>query len=217
MSCFCIDLIITLFYVTALQIDFNRHALENVQLNYNLDDGLGIIYSDLYSPGMANIIRECSFQHNEGAGMSIKQFGVKVSGTFRIFDNLILKSAPYYEHISTIGVFTDSSISNNKVAGIRHDPVINAKQQKEIAGWFKMASSDYSVVVTYSPQFLPRLDEKTVIDFSTDGETKHFITERIHGAQAINKTYMLKVQQLIIDCNVHRIDRLRLCVLVSEF
>ncbi|XP_065210133.1 protein bark beetle-like [Planococcus citri] len=151
----------------ALQIDFNRHSLENVQLNHNLDDGLGIIYSDLYSPGMANVIRECTFQYNEGAGMSIKQFGAKVS---------------------------DSSISNNKVAGVRHDPVINAKQQKEIAGWFKMASSDYTVVVTYAPQFLPRLDEKTVIDFGTEGETKHFITERIHSAQAINKTYILKAK-----------------------
>lgn len=97
-------------------------------------------------------------------------------------------------------IFTDSTISNNKVAGVRHDPVINAKQQKEIAGWFKMASSDYTVVVTYSPQFLPRLDERTVIDFSTDGETKHFITERIHGAQAINKTYILKVSRTVFLC-----------------
>lgn len=66
--------------ISALQIDLNRHVLENIRLSDNIDDGLGVIYSDLYSLGVSNIIKNCEIKNNEGSGISIKQFGLKVAG-----------------------------------------------------------------------------------------------------------------------------------------
>lgn len=82
---------------------------------------------------------------------------------------------------------------NNKIAGVRHDPVISRKQQLEISGWFRLAAADYNVAVTYLPILLPRADEHSVIDFSNEGETKYIITERLFNSQLVNKTYLIKV------------------------
>jgi len=91
-------------------------------------------------------------------------------------------------------------LANNKIAGIRHDPVITSKQQQEIAGWFRLAQADYNPAVTYLPIMLPRFDEHTVIDFSNEGETKYIITERLLNSQLVNKTYLIKVT---IDVSMH--------------
>lgn len=70
------------FFCTALQVDFSRHALENVRIVNNLQDGLGILYSDLYSSGVANTVKNSEFSGNRGNGISFKQLGLKISGTF---------------------------------------------------------------------------------------------------------------------------------------
>ncbi len=89
--------------------------------------------------------------------------------------------------------FSGSVLMKNKITGIRHDPTISAKQQLEIAGWFKLSQSDYNAAVTYSPIMLPRFYENSVIDFSNEGDTKYIITERLHNSQQVNKTYLIKV------------------------
>lgn len=81
----------------------------------------------------------------------------------------------------------------NKIAGIRHDPMISIKQQLEIAGWFKLGPADHNDAVTYAPIHLPRLDEHNVIDFTNEGDTKYIITERLHNSQQVNRTYTIKV------------------------
>ena len=53
-------------------------------MSNNIDDGLGIVYSDLYSFGTSNMVKSCEFVNNQGSGISIKQFGLKVAGTSRI-------------------------------------------------------------------------------------------------------------------------------------
>ena len=73
------------FRSAALQIDLNRHILENIRVSNNIDDGLGIVYSDLYSFGTSNLVKNCEFVDNLGSGISIKQFGLKVTGTKREF------------------------------------------------------------------------------------------------------------------------------------
>jgi hypothetical protein len=65
---------------TALQVDFSRHALENVRIVNNLQDGLGVLYSDLYSSGVANTVKNSEFSSNRGNGISFKQLGLKISG-----------------------------------------------------------------------------------------------------------------------------------------
>jgi hypothetical protein len=69
-----------LLFFTALQVDFSRHALENVRIVNNLQDGLGILYSDLYSSGVANTVKNSEFNGNRGNGISFKQLGLKITG-----------------------------------------------------------------------------------------------------------------------------------------
>nr|CAD7425800.1 unnamed protein product [Timema monikensis] len=66
--------------VKALQVDLCRHALENVRVINNLQDGLGVLYSDLYSAGAANLVKNSEFSYNRGSGISFKQLGLKISG-----------------------------------------------------------------------------------------------------------------------------------------
>jgi hypothetical protein len=46
----------------------------------NLQDGLGVLYSDLYSSGVANTVKNSEFSSNRGNGISFKQLGLKISG-----------------------------------------------------------------------------------------------------------------------------------------
>lgn len=62
----------------ALQIDLARHTLENVRLIDNALDGLGIIYSDIFSMGMSNTIKNCDMSNNRGSGVAFKQLGMKI-------------------------------------------------------------------------------------------------------------------------------------------
>lgn len=48
----------------------------------NLQDGLGILYSDLYSTGVANTVKNSEFSGNRGNGISFRQLGLKISGKF---------------------------------------------------------------------------------------------------------------------------------------
>jgi hypothetical protein len=48
----------------------------------NLQDGLGILYSDLYSAGVANTVKNSEFSGNRGNGISFRQLGLKISGKF---------------------------------------------------------------------------------------------------------------------------------------
>jgi hypothetical protein len=75
-------LISNLFSPSALQIDFAHHALESVRIVDNMQDGLGIIYSDLYSSGGVNTVRNCEFSNNRGSGVSLKQLGLKIFGKY---------------------------------------------------------------------------------------------------------------------------------------
>ncbi|CAG2056497.1 unnamed protein product [Timema podura] len=54
---------------SALQVDLCRHALENVRVINNLQDGLGVLYSDLYSAGAANLVKNSEFSYNRGSGI----------------------------------------------------------------------------------------------------------------------------------------------------
>lgn len=111
-------------FFVALQIDFSRHSLDSVRIIDNLQDGLGILYSDIYSVNALNTVRNSDFSQNGGSGISFKQLGMEI---------------------------INSRIENNKVAGIRHNPALSAVQQREFAGWFlrvpDLTDSSYNPVV----------------------------------------------------------------------
>ncbi|XP_011334038.1 protein bark beetle isoform X2 [Ooceraea biroi] len=121
----------------ALQIDFARHSLDGIKIINNLQDGLGILYSDIYSADAINLVTNSDFSQNGGNGISFKQLGL------RIFN---------------------SRIENNKVAGIRYNPALSAVQQREFAGWF-LRAPDSTIDSPYNPIILPGMSGN--IEFTT--------------------------------------------------
>ncbi|XP_050535824.1 protein bark beetle [Daktulosphaira vitifoliae] len=91
----------------ALQVDLNRHTFDGVKILDNSENGLEIIYSDLYYS--SSYIHNSEFSGNKGAGICFKQFGLNIH---------------------------DSNIERNKI-GIQHDVSISIDKQRELAGWFK--------------------------------------------------------------------------------
>lgn len=146
----------------ALQIDFARHPLEYVRVVDNRQDGLGIIYSDLYSSGLKKI-QNCEFSNNQGSGVSLKQLGIQILG---------------------------STMENNKQAGIRHNPALSALQQREIAGWFKPPADLATDYAPYRPLYIPFAHSDNTITLE-DRETRHLITQRV-VADAIRRQYIFR-------------------------
>lgn len=103
-------------FKSALQIDFARHNFESIRVIDNFHDGIGVLYSDIYSADAENIMRNSELLRNKGSGISFKQLGMKIQG---------------------------STIENNAEAGIRHNPALSALQQRELAGWFN--SLEYEI------------------------------------------------------------------------
>lgn len=123
----------------ALQMDFARHNLENVRIVNNLQDGLGVVYSDVYG-GSINNVKNSEFSMNRGSGISLKQLGLRVHG---------------------------SIIKDNLGPGIIHTPVISAIEQRELAGWFSMAA-DFNIHDSdYHPFILPRDSNDINVDIWT--------------------------------------------------
>ncbi|KAB0799954.1 hypothetical protein PPYR_07834 [Photinus pyralis] len=104
----------TNYFKPALQIDFAHHNFESIKVVDNLYDGLGVLYSDIYTSDSVNIVKNSEFSRNKGAGISFKQLGLKVQG---------------------------STIENNEF-GIRHNPALTNLQQRELAGWFSITDAD---------------------------------------------------------------------------
>lgn len=111
----------------ALQIDFARHSLNGIKVVNNLHDGLGVLYSNIYSADAENKVYNSDFSNNGGSGISFKQLGLRIE---------------------------NSRLENNKLAGIRHNPALSAFQQRELAGWFT-TSPDTSLDSNYAPIIVP--------------------------------------------------------------
>ncbi|XP_055636056.1 protein bark beetle isoform X2 [Toxorhynchites rutilus septentrionalis] len=134
----------------ALQMDFARHNLDSIRVVENLQDGLGVIYSDIYAGSSVNNIKNSEFASNRGNGISIKQLGLKIHG---------------------------SIIRDNRGFGINHDSVLAAMEQREITSWFNMVP-DFNIDDSeYRPIMLPRDSQNIDID---QWQIKHIITLPVH-------------------------------------
>ncbi|CAD7000236.1 unnamed protein product [Ceratitis capitata] len=163
----------TNIFKPAIQMDFARHNLENVRVVDNLQDGLGVIYADLYGGKSVNNIKNCEFIGNRGNGISLKQLDLRIQG---------------------------SIIKNNRDSGISHDPVISAIEQNELGGWFKMAVDFNSFEADYDPYLLPR--DESQIDLDA-WQNKYVRTEPVRGESIMRKIvvrcpagYVLGIQLL---------------------
>ncbi|KAL0880639.1 hypothetical protein ABMA27_001864 [Loxostege sticticalis] len=135
----------------ALQVDFARHGLESVKISNNYHDGLGILYSDLYSSDAVNTVRNSEFSNNRGSGISFKQLGLKV--------------------------YT-SVIENNEVAGISHNPHLTGSQQRELAGWFNLDPGFNMDESSYRPIFIPSYETDISL---VNGETRYLVFTKQYG------------------------------------
>lgn len=143
----------------ALQMDFARHNLENVRIVGNSHDGLGVIYSDIFA-GSVNNVKNSEFSMNRGSGISLKQLGLRVQG---------------------------SIIKDNLGAGISHNPVISAIEQRELAGWYSMAP-DFNIHDSdYHPQILPENSADINVDIWTK---KYLLTTRVYDETIERKLFI---------------------------
>lgn len=161
----------TLFLCTALQIDFARHSLDSVRIIDNLQDGLGILYSDIYSVDAVNTVKNSDFSQNGGSGISFKQLGMEI---------------------------VNSRIENNKVAGIRHNPALSAVQQREFAGWFlrvpDLIDSSYNpIVIPYNARDIELSNEETKY-MITAKVTSDPIRQRITIRVSVSKEFGILFQ-----------------------
>jgi len=163
-----------------LQIDFARHSLDGIKIFNNLQDGLGVLYSDIYSADAINTVTNSDFSQNGGNGVSFKQLGM------RIFN---------------------SRIESNKIAGIRHNPALSAVQQREFAGWF-LRAPDTTIDSPYNPIILSETNEnielaneetKYIITTKVTGESvrrtinikvNYFLSHKIYFVVAVELNFI---------------------------
>ncbi|KAB7501563.1 Protein bark beetle [Armadillidium nasatum] len=102
----------------ALQVDFNQHVLQDLIIQDNSFDGLGIIRSNQYaiSNPESRLLRNCIFRNNRRHGVSFAQLGTNI---------------------------TSSKISDNKGSGIHFNPFVSREQQRELAGWLNLRSQKF--------------------------------------------------------------------------
>lgn len=148
----------------ALQLDFARQNFDNIRVIENLHDGMGIVYSDVFSGNSVNNVKNSEFSNNYGNGISMKQLGLQVQG---------------------------SIIKNNRGAGIAHDPVIGAYEQRELAGWFKLAPDFIATDFVYQLTEIPGNTENIDVDQFT---MKYLRTNRVHGEEEVENTIKIRCQ-----------------------
>lgn len=141
----------------AIQFDFSKHNMENVRVIKNLHDGLGILYSDIYSNNVNNI-KNSEFTENRGNGISIKQLGLRIHG---------------------------SIIRDNLGSGIHHDSVISSEEQREISGWFNRVPDFALQDFDYHPIELP--ESKITHIQIDQWAPKYLITNRYSGESIENE------------------------------
>ena len=147
----------------AIQMDFARHNFDHVRVVENLHDGLGVIYSDIFGGGTVNNVRNSEFSNNLGNGISLKQLGLQVQG---------------------------SIIKNNLGSGVSHDPVIGAYEQRELAGWFKLAPDFIATDFVYPLTEIPGNEKFIDVD---QFQMKYLRTKKVIGEE-IEQTIKIRCQ-----------------------
>lgn len=78
---YCPILLRLVFLSIALQIDFHHHVIQDVEIRNNLQDGVGVVYSDQYAivNPSARVFHSCTFSGNRRHGITLKQLGVNIT------------------------------------------------------------------------------------------------------------------------------------------
>lgn len=102
----------------ALQIDFHHHVIQDVEIRNNLQDGVGVVYSDQYAivNPSARVFHSCTFSGNRRHGITLKQLGVNI---------------------------TNSNLERNDGSGLHFNPFLKRAEQRELASWLKLQQDQY--------------------------------------------------------------------------
>jgi len=92
-------------FSAALQLDWNYHDFRFLTIRDNFWNGLDVVYNDLLNKPS---IRDCSFIRNRRHGVRIRSVGMSM---------------------------TNVVISDNQNAGIRYNPIISARLQRDVVTW----------------------------------------------------------------------------------
>ncbi|KAK4322844.1 hypothetical protein Pmani_006428 [Petrolisthes manimaculis] len=164
----------------ALQIDFHRHVIQDVEVRGNIQDGVGIIYTDQYAIANpeARVFRSCSFTRNGRHGVSLRQLGVNM---------------------------TESDLEGNSGSGLHFNPFITRSEQRELAGWLKLQQNKYYTIpgtqnsvrlVINEPQyFITKTLRNQDVRFTLHVATTH---SNVIGIQILNPVSPESTEQLVI-------------------
>ena len=152
-------------FMPGIQADFSHHVFENLEVRDNYQDGLGIIYSDIYYPDHVNFIKNSLFSGNKRHGISFRQLGMRI---------------------------TDTEIRDNAQAGIYHDPKLSKLEQRELAEWMSLIDESKSDTIIRFPEFT-RGTEKSNPIVLREKESKLIITSP--NVTSEKKVYFIRVER----------------------
>ena len=115
----------TFSFSAAVQADFSHHVFEHLEIRDNYQDGLGILYSDIYYPDHVNFIKNSLFAGNRRHGISFRQLGMRIS---------------------------DTEIRDNGKAGIYHDAKLSKLEQRELSEWMSLIDESKAGTIIKFPE-----------------------------------------------------------------
>ncbi|XP_069990075.1 protein bark beetle isoform X2 [Penaeus vannamei] len=164
----------------ALQIDFHHHVIQEIEVRDNSQDGIGVIYSNQYAIANpeARVFKGCTFARNKRHGISMRQLGVNITGSF---------------------------LKENSGSGLHFNPFLTRIEQRELTGWMKLKEEDYiKIPDNPSPIVLTSNNPKVLITQELRGRqtsiTLHVSTQHsnVIGIQVLNPIVPESTEQIVI-------------------
>lgn len=107
-------------FKAALQIDANRHTLEDVAISNNLQSGVEVIFNDFYSDSASRRLRDCEVSGNWAHGVVSRTSGLALDACL---------------------------VRSNRGHGIFYDPSLEHSKQRELSRWVDRSDGSEVVVV----------------------------------------------------------------------
>lgn len=92
----------------ALQVDFNNHILEQLNIRENTDSGIGLMWNDIFKDIHNPVVKFSEVHNNNRHGILTRSQGVDI---------------------------TDNRIQGNQGGGVWYDPVFTRREQRDAVRW----------------------------------------------------------------------------------
>ena len=155
----------TFSFRPGVQADFSHHVFQNLEIRDNYQDGLGILYSDIFFPDQVNFIKNSLFAGNKRHGISFRQLGMIISNT---------------------------EIRDNVHAGIYHDPKLTKLEQRELSEWMSLVDESRPGTILSLPSSNSGTKESDPI-ILREGEMRLIVTEA--NITSNKKVYYIRAER----------------------